>query len=153
MNCQLAWNAERNRYECKCGSWGTSPTIHIRCRLSQTVPHLLSATTQYPESRAVPTEYGATWSRLRQIRSLATELAKWVFHGCPTRTADEVSSIHAICAACPKFVPLSKGGPRCGICGCRTVPADASDAFTLKPLMATTQCPLDPPKWTASAPS
>lgn len=88
-----------------------------------------------------------TPSLARQAWTYSKAVARWKLAGSPTRTTEEITSILAICQACPHYTQSDR--PRCRLCGCSV--NNQPNGLANKIAMATEGCPDDPPKWTAAA--
>jgi hypothetical protein len=76
--------------------------------------------------------------------AFVSEEAKWLLHGRPYRTINEINHIYYnICQSCEHF-----DNDGCKICGCRIVPNERSPLNKLS--MATTNCALPESKWVSS---
>jgi len=81
-----------------------------------------------------------------KIRRYAKAVKKWITAGRPVRPPEEVARIFdQICVPCENFNVAGS----CNLCGCKVRRNGA--ALMNKLAMATTNCPADPPKWTATA--
>lgn len=78
-----------------------------------------------------------------------TERTKWVQAGKPYRSDERMAEVFAICKECPFFNKETENGGSCGICGCKLSP---TDKFLNKIAWATTECPLESPKWAPEPP-
>jgi len=76
----------------------------------------------------------------QRVWSYAQAVARWMAAGRPTRSAEEIARLLAICRACPHYDPKAQ---ICRVCGCRTT--DAASAWRNKLAMATEECPMG--KW------
>lgn len=76
------------------------------------------------------------------ISQFALERAIWIKAGKPIRDKDRMKEIYQICKGCEHF-----NANACQVCGCRLHPVDTT--FPNKIAWATTECPLDTPKWLA----
>lgn len=74
-------------------------------------------------------------------------VTRWKLAGSPTRSQAEIDAILTICKACPFYTETDR--PRCRKCGCSV--NNQPNGITNKIAMATESCPLDPPKWEATA--
>lgn len=84
---------------------------------------------------------------MKQATTYALAVAKWELAGKPTRTQEEIDAVLAICESCPFYTNDKR--PRCRRCGCSVNNRPAGLANKIA--MATESCPLDPPKWAATA--
>lgn len=75
------------------------------------------------------------------------EREEWSNQGKPLRSDEEMEHIFSICQSCPLFEKISEKFGRCGDCGCML---HKSRKFMNKIAWATTSCPLDEPKWSAT---
>ena len=82
------------------------------------------------------------------------EQHKWLAAGRPVRSPEQARRIfHELCEPCRLFRPKGKGRGQCLGCGCGLSP-ESHRRFGMefsKIVMATTSCPLTPPKWAAEA--
>lgn len=79
--------------------------------------------------------------------SYAAEYAKWVLHGKPTRTEEQINANQQLCLACEFFLPSKKhpGDGSCKLCGCTL---NHNQDGLNKHYMGTTQCPHPlEPRW------
>jgi hypothetical protein len=74
------------------------------------------------------------------------ERKKWVEAGKPYRDQAKISHLFHICSHCEHFEPETKRKGKCGDCGCNI---KIEGRLLNKLAWATTQCPLDEPKWLA----
>lgn len=75
----------------------------------------------------------------QMAKSLGSAVAGWAKAGFAMASAETLASRLSICGACDLWDPTAFGGTgRCSKCGCST---------QAKLRMATSSCPLDPPKW------
>jgi hypothetical protein len=86
------------------------------------------------ENQHTPAELAGRFTR---------ETIKWMFAGRPTRTQEQIDLLHQICQRCSEFV-TGNGRDKCNLCGCNI---NKNISMFNKLAMATTSCPLDPPKW------
>lgn len=86
---------------------------------------------------------------LDKLKQFIVERAKWKKAGSPYRTEEEIGHIFKICAGnqCGQYQPNVPTEGNCGLCGCRLT---SSKQFWSKNSWATTNCPHDPPFWTAN---
>lgn len=66
-------------------------------------------------------------------RSFVKESARYIAAGRPKRSPQDQESCQAICRPCENYIPKSRLGPRCALCGC---------CVRLKKLWATAHCPV-----------
>jgi hypothetical protein len=86
-------------------------------------------------------------SVVRKATSFAVAQARWMAAGYPSRSAEQVAEIYAICETCEHFVESSSPGTgACQVCGCQI---RRMGGLLNKIQMATESCPIDPPKWAA----
>lgn len=84
--------------------------------------------------------------KYKKLYNMANEYAVerliWSKAGRPYRTTERMLEIYNICASCEHFNNNS-----CGICGCNLHPTEK--ILPNKIAWATTECPLEEPKWRA----
>jgi len=80
------------------------------------------------------------------------ERKKWRDAGSPVRLAEHIKQLHQICSDCDNFNKdggFAKGYDQCGLCKCNLHPENVD---LNKLAWGTTECPAEPPLWTAEYP-
>lgn len=92
-----------------------------------------------PSPEGQPTQQAApSYPTLaQQGANFGQAVARWVGGGAPTRTAEEITELVAICRACPSG-EYDANQERCMACGC---PVRAAGAWRNKLAMRTERCP------------
>lgn len=106
--------------------------IHRVCRVVAVVDRIADS-----ESPLPPSMMHMAWSA-------TVAHAKWAKAGMPTRSAEDIAKVFAICRTCIYFAEASPTRGHCKICGCGLA---AAGGLGNKISMATEHCPLTPAKW------
>jgi hypothetical protein len=84
--------------------------------------------------------------QLPNYRGYKDEREKWEEAGRPVRSPERIKEIYDICKECENYIFIVPKLGQCKICTCLLRPKGET---MNKIAMATTNCPLDPPKWVA----
>jgi len=139
--------------ECESPGWcerhqcNKTPHLHQLCQTRADYRSLWDRLTD-DRGSAFPVGDGSaeTFPPIReQFRTYTAALRRWWKAGRPRRPKEEVARIVAICRGCEFYTD-----GRCRLCGC---PCNESrNVLRNKAKMATEECPLEEPKWTAWTP-
>lgn len=82
----------------------------------------------------------------KEIGRFFLERQKWIKAGKPYRSEEKIKELFKICSSneCQNYIKKNDKEGSCNICGCRLV---ARKEYLNKLAWATTECPLEPPKW------
>ena len=81
---------------------------------------------------------------LEKAKQFLDERRTWKEYGKPLRSPERMEELFAICSDCEFFEPAKEGQGNCGVCGCQI---RKTGTRMNKIAWATTNCPLDEPKW------
>ena len=118
--------------------------FHHQCRPPDEGPH----TARRPPIREIPVDIVKAVKELsgetdqKTVRKLAMKwgraVTRWVKHGRPVRTQEQIDEVVAICKACPSD-DFNDEASRCNVCGCKV--GSSGIAIFNKAKMLTETCP------------
>lgn len=127
VKCTLVFIDERkeNLRKAKCVHEGCSREVWLPASLN-----VAGVKAVCQVSASTVTEPGL----LRKATSFAEEYARWIAHGKPVRTPEQIAKDQAICEQCEFYLPSGA----CKLCGCSL---NSSNSVLNKHYMGTTKCP------------
>lgn len=141
MRCTLYATGEKNKlgreYKCK----------HPGCERVLWMPHSVPDATVLDMAATCQLGTKAGPGLVEMGLDYAQEYARWVKHGMPARTPEQMAVNQAICQQCEFYAPHKKKPEQgsCKICSCRL---NREESQFNKHYMGTTTCPYPlEPKW------